>query len=88
MRVEDEARPTHVDAILKRAARVRVNRNPFLVVERRWRGSLVDERRRTPAQGAPSVKRPLVDCYGVRRARAIEPQTRIVNVALAVEREE
>src|SRR5262249_7639817 len=83
--VEDEARPTHVDAILEQAARVRVHRDPRLVVERRGRGGLVDERWRAPGQVAASVERSLVNRHGVRRAGAIEAKSAVVNIALTVE---
>src|SRR5262249_27335771 len=85
--LEDEPRPTHVNAILKRATRVRVNRNPLLVIERRRRGSLIDECWGTPSQIATTVEGAFINGYRVRWTSSVEAKTRIENVTLAVERD-
>src|SRR5262249_28209496 len=84
--LEDEPRPSDVDAILKWAARVRVNRDPLLVIERRRRGGLINECWGTPSQIATTVEGAFINGYGVRWTSSVEAKTRIENVTLAVER--
>ena len=66
---------------------MRVRRDPLFVVQRRWRGRLVDERRLAPAQLPSRVEGPLVDSDRVRRSGAVEAETRVKHMASAVERE-
>ena len=87
MRVEQETRPRDVDAVAERARRVVVDRDPLLVVQRRRRGGRVDERRRRPAEVPRAVERPAVHGDGVRRARAVEAEPRIEDMALGVPRD-
>ena len=85
LRAEDVACPGDVDPVTERAADVAVDGDPLLVVEDRRRRGLVDEGRRAPAQLAAAVERAPVDRHGVRRRCAVETQTGVEHVALAVE---
>src|SRR5205085_8828383 len=85
--VEEEPGPGDVDAVTRRARRIRIGRDPFLVVERRAGSGRVDEGWRSPAQIAASAERSLANDHHVQKACSVESEARVERVAVTVERD-